>query len=272
MQREDGHFHNFLGFDRRFKDEVGTEDCIGHTLWACGYTLRFDAPKQMKAVAKEIFDRGLPHSHSFKSPRAKAFTIIGLHHYLERFRDNQNALKSIRRLGESLLDQYSDEADDCWHWFEEIIAYANARLPQGLFAAYESTKEPSYLQVALSSLDFLIDVQMIDDIFVPVGSNGWYLKNGEKALFDQQPIEASCMVDAVSKAFNLSGDEKYRRISRLVFEWYHGRNIKNVNLLNHDKYTCFDGITPEGLNQNQGAESTIAYYLAYLRMKEENLM
>lgn len=271
MQREDGRFHNFLGFDRRFKDEVGTEDCMGHALWSCGYTLSFDAPKQMKAVAKEIFDRGLPHSHSFTSPRAKAFTILGLHHYHETFPDDQNALKSIKRFARSLVDQYRDESDDDWRWFESGITYANSRLPQGLFAAYESTKEPSYLQVALSSLDFLIEVQMVDDIFVPVGSKGWYLKNGEKALFDQQPIEASCMVDAATKAFNITGDEKYRRIAKLVFEWYHGRNIKGVDIYNEETNTCFDGITSEGLNRNQGGESTISYYLAYLILKEKNL-
>jgi hypothetical protein len=271
MQREDGRFHNFLGFDRRFKDEAGTEDCMGHVLWACGCTLSFDAPKQMKAVAKEIFDRGLPHSYSFTSPRAKALTILGLHHYLEALQDDQNALKNIRRFERSLLDQYRGEADDDWRWFESCVTYANPRLPQGLLAAYESTKDPSYLQVALSSLDFLIEVQMIDDVFVPVGSNGWYLKNGEKALFDQQPIEASCMIDAVTKAFNTTGDEKYRRTAKLVFEWYHGRNVKKVNLFNYETNTCFDGITSEGLNQNQGAESTISYYLAYLRLEEENL-
>jgi hypothetical protein len=171
----------------------------------------------------------------------------------------------------SLVDQYGNEVDDDWRWFESCITYANPRLPQGLFAAYESTGEPSYLQVALSSLDFLIEVQIINDVFVPVGSWGWYLKNGEKALFDQQPIEASCMVEAVTKAYNITGDENYHRIAKLVFEWYHGRNIKKVEIYNDETKTCYDGITSQGLNQNQGAESTISYYLAYLILKEENI-
>jgi len=272
MQRKDGSFHNLLGFDRRFKDEVGSEDCMGHALWACGYALNSDAPKQMKAVSKEIFDRGLPQSYSFTSLRAKAFIILGLHYYHETFPDDQNVLNSINRFAGSLVDQYRNEADDDWRWFESCITYANPRLPQGLFAAYESTKEPSYLQVALSSLNFLIEVQVVEDVFVPIGSNGWYPKNGKKALFDQQPIEASCMVDAVSKAYNITGDENYRRIAKLAFEWYHGRNIKRVGVYNEETNTCFDGITSEGLNRNQGAESTLSYYLAYLKLKGKKLV
>jgi hypothetical protein len=264
MQREDGRLHNYLGFDRIFKDEVGTEDSMGHALWACGYVLSSQASKQQKAVAKEIFDRGLPQSYRFTSPRAKAFTILGIHYYHKAFHKDQNLPEKMHRLAKNLVDQYRKEADDDWRWFESRITYANPRLPQGLFAAYETTQESTYLQVALTSLDFLIEVQMMDDIFVPVGSKGWYLKNGEKALFDQQPIEASCMIDAVTKAFNLTGDEKYRRTAKLVFEWYHGKNIKKVNLFNKEKNTCFDGITSKGLNQNQGSESTISYYLAYL--------
>jgi hypothetical protein len=226
----------------------------------------------MKAVAKEIFDRGLPHSFSFASPRAKAFTILGLHHYHETFPDDENALKSIKIFAKSLVEQYRNESDDDWRWFESCITYANPRIPQSLFAAYESTRELSYLRVALSSLEFLIEVQMCNDVFVPVGSKGWYLKNSEKALFDQQPIEASCMVDAVTKAFKITNNWSYHKIAKLVFEWYLGRNIKKVELLNRETNTCFDGITSEGLNKNQGAESTISYYLAYLTLKKESIL
>jgi hypothetical protein len=225
----------------------------------------------MKAIAKEIFDRGLPHSYNFTSPRAKASTVLGLHHYNETFPEDQNAVKSIKIFAGSLVDQYRVEADGDWRWFESFLTYANPRLPQGLLAAYKITQEPSYLQVALSSLDFLIEEQMIDDMFVPVGSKGWYSKNGEKTLYDQQPIEASCMVEALTKAFNITRDKKYRRTAKLVFKWYHGRNTKKVDIYRKETNTCFDGITSKGLNKNTGAESTISYYLAYLTLKEKHL-
>jgi len=271
MQRSDGRFHNLLGFDRRFQDEVGSEDCTGRALWAGGYTLSSDAPEDMKRVAKEILDRGLPPAHGFTSPRAKAFTILGLRRYHGAFPRDRNILDNMGRFADGLMDQYRIEAADDWRWFESYLTYSNPRLSQGLLAAYESTGEPAYLQVALSSLDFLIEIQIVGDMFTPVGNRGWFNRYGERALYDQQPIEASCMVEAALMALNSTGDERYRRAAQIAFEWYHGRNAQRVELYNEETGTCYDGITPEGLNQNQGAEATLSYYLAFLKMKEESL-
>jgi len=272
MQRPDGRFHNLLGFDRRFRDDVGSEDCMGRALWASGYTLSSDAPEDMKHVAKEIFDRGLPSSRSFTSPRAEAFTILGLHHYHKAFPDDQNIQENMGMFAERLTDRYPSEAVDDWRWFESYLTYANPRLPQALFAAHESTKEPTYLQVAKSSLDFLIEVHIAGDMFIPIGTKGWFRKNGGRALYDQQPIEASCMVEAALMALNSTGDENYLKTAQIAFEWYHGRNTRDVMIYNQKTGTCHDGITSEGLNQNQGAEATLSYYLAYLRLKEKDLV
>lgn len=271
MQRSDGLFNNFLGFDRTFKDDVGSEDCIGRAIWASGYTLNSDASSEMKFVAKEVIDRGLPSAHNFTSPRAHAFTILGLHHYYEAFPDDQNILDNIEISANKLIEQYRLEAEEDWRWFEPYLTYANPRLPQALFAAYKSTKEPIYLKVAQSSMDFLIETQIVGDIFVPIGTQGWYRKNRIRALYDQQPIEASCMVEAALTALNSSSNENFKKTAQTAFEWYHGRNTQEVTLYNQETCTCFDGITPEGLNQNQGAEATLSYYLAYLKLKEKSL-
>jgi hypothetical protein len=271
MQRSDGHFHNLLGFDRRFQDEVASEDCTGRALWASGYTLSSDAPEDIKRVAKEILDRGLPSAHGFTSPRGKAFAILGLRHYHEAFPHDRNILDNLGRYADGLMDQYRIEAADDWRWFESYLTYSNPRLSQGLLAAYESTREPAYLQVALSSLDFLIGIQIVGDMFTPIGNRGWFNRYGERALYDQQPIEASCMTEAALLALNSTGDERYRRVAQIAFEWYHGRNAQQVSLYNEETGTCYDGLTPEGLNQNQGAEATLSYYLAFLKMKEESL-
>ena len=271
MQREDGRFHNLLGFDRRFRDDVSSEDCMGRALWASGYTMHTHAPEETRRVAKEIFDRGLPSAYGFTSPRAKAFTILGLHHYQKAFPEDHNIQDNIRNLARGLADQYREEADDDWRWFEPYLTYANPRLPQALFAAYESTKEPAYLQLAKSSLDFLVEVQVVGDMFVPIGTEGWFKKNGRRALYDQQPIEASCMVEAALLALKLTGDEGYRKTAQIAFEWYHGRNTRDVVVYNLDTGTCYDGITPKGLNLNQGAEATVSYYIAYLKLRENDL-
>jgi hypothetical protein len=271
MQREDGRFHNFIGFDRRFRDDVGSEDCLGHVLWACGYALTPDAPEETRLVAKEIFDRCLPHSRQFTSPRAKAFTILGLHHYQRAFPEDRNPSTYLLKLSGELMNQYGVETDDEWQWFESYLTYANARLPQALLAAYLSTGEPSCLKVALDSLDFLVETQFANGVFIPIGTEGWYVKGGERAIYDQQPIEASCMVEAAVLSYVITGVDEYLETAKAAFEWYHGRNTKNVVLINSKTGTCYDGITSDGLNRNQGAESTLSYYLAHLTLLENDL-
>ena len=268
MQKKDGRFHNYLGYDRIYKDDVGSEDSIGHALWACGYTVNTYAPIGMKSVAKEIFDRGLPSVNHFTSPRAMALTILGLSHYHQEYPNDQNVLNITTKFGKYLVNLYKKESDDGWRWFEPHLTYANARLPQALFTAYEVDKDSTLLKIARNSLDFLIEVQIVNNIFVPIGSNGWYFKNGERAIFDQQPIEASCMIEALIKAFVVTGSKKYRDTALTVMEWYHGKNVKGIDVFKEETATCFDGITPEGVNQNQGAESTISYYLAHLVLRE----
>ena len=271
MQREDGRFHNLMGFDRGFRDDVGSEDCMGHALWACGYALIADVPEEMRLVAKEIFDRCLPHSGKFASPRAKALTILGLHHYQRAFPEDRNLSTRILELSDELVTQYGVEADGEWRWFESYLTYANARLPQALLAAYLSTGEPSCLKIALDSLDFLVETHIADGVFIPIGTEGWYVKGGERADYDQQPIEASCMVEAAMAAYVVTGENEYLEIAKTAFEWFHGGNTRNVVLINGVTGACYDGITPEGLNRNQGAEATLSYYLAYLTLLENSL-
>lgn len=271
-QTPEGRFHNLLGFDRRFKDEVGSEDCVGRALWATGFTVGSEVPEDMRNAAKDIFDRGLPAAHGFTSPRALAFTILGLCRYQQAQPDDGNVKENTTSLARRLMGQFEAESAGEWHWFESYLTYSNPRLPQALFAAHESAGDEEYLRVAKSSLDFLIETQMLDGVFVPVGTKGWCTRDGARAMYDQQPIEASCMVEASLAALDSTGDGGYRDAALRAFGWYHGGNTLGVELYNGETGTCYDGITPEGLNQNQGAESTLSYYLAYLSLKDKNLV
>lgn len=170
------------------------------------------------------------------------------------------------------MAQYRVEADDGWRWLESYLTYANARLPQALLAAYDSTGDPMCLRVALDSLDFLVETQMVNGIFTPIGTEGWFIKGGERSFYDQQPIEASCMVEATVAAYALSGEDTYLKTAKTAFDWFSGKNTKSVVLYNGTTGMCYDGITPEGLNLNQGAEATLAYYLAYLKLTTPNLI
>jgi hypothetical protein len=272
MQKEDGRFHNILGFDRSFKDITGSEDCMGHALWACGYTLCSKSPVEMKQAAKEVFDLGLPVTRLFTSPRAKAFAVLGLCHYSQAFPKDQNLLNSIRELTNKLKSHFNDEADEGWQWFEAYLTYANARIPQSLFQAYNTINDSECLQIAISSLDFLIKTQIIGHVFIPIGTNGWFLKNNKRAIYDQQPIEASCMVDAAVEAYKATKKQNYKEVAKTAFDWYNGNNSNKIKLINGDTHICYDGLTPVGLNKNQGAESTLSYYLAYLTLLENKMI
>jgi len=194
-------------------------------------------------------------------------TLLGLHHYNRAFPNDETILGKIKAFATDLVNNYRSEASDDWRWYEPYLTYANPRLPQSLYASYLSIKEPEYLQIANNSLDFIIQIQIIDGLFIPIGTERWYKKNEVRAIYDQQPIEASCIVEAAAEAFKITGEEKYLDAAQTAFEWFHGKNTQNVTLYNAKKDTCHDGVTPNGLNQNQGAESTLSYYMAYLTLR-----
>jgi uncharacterized protein YyaL (SSP411 family) len=267
MQRADGRLHNLLSYDRKFVDDTSSEDPMGRTIWACGKCLSSKLPTEKKLLSKEIFDKASGWTSTFKAPRAKAFSILGLFHYQRAYPQDQNSLQNMKALGNNLLEYYAHECSTGWNWFEPYLTYANGRLPQALFLVYSCTKEEKYLKVAKQSLDFLLKVQTINDVFVPIGNQGWYMKNGERAIYDQQSIEAACMVDAALAAFKSTNEEKYRKAAYDIFEWFLGRNIARVMVYNPETSGCYDGITPLGLNLNEGAEATVTYLIARLELE-----
>ena len=267
MQRPDGRMHNLLSYHRRFEDEVGSEDCMGRALWACGRTMSSNLHTEKKLISKEIFDKVFPWVPDFKSLRSKAFAILGLCHYYKAYPQDQNVILNMKALADQLLNNYKLESSSDWRWFEPYLTYVNGRLPQALFEAYENTHNERYLQTAKAALDFLLKVQMTDDVFVPIGNKGWYKRGEKRATYDQQSIEASCMVEAATAAFRATGDEKYRRTAHTIFNWFLGRNLQHVTVYNPKTGGCHDGITPKGLNLNQGAEATVSYLLARLELE-----
>ena len=149
MQRSDGKMHNYLSYDRKLMDEIGSEDCMGRTIWACGYCLDSRLPEETKLLSKDVFDKVFSWASSFKSPRAKAFSIMGLFHYMKAYPEDQNVKLNINVLADQLTRQFELESSKGWDWFESYLTYSNARLPHSLFLAYEATGENRYLQVCL---------------------------------------------------------------------------------------------------------------------------
>ena len=267
MQKTDGNFHNYLGYERVFLDVDGSEDCIGRTLWSCGSTINSALPKDMRMVAKDIFDRGLPWVWKTTSLRFSAFTIMGLSQYFQAIPDS-DLTANTAKLADNLVQHYQDEVKGDWHWFEPHLTYDNARLSQALFIAYRMVGNQKYLDVAKESMDFLLETQMVDDVFVPIGNDGWYKHGGKRAFYDQQPLEAAAMVEAAVDAYYATEDKRYVQVANTAFGWFLGRNSGKLMVYNPETTGCFDGIHADRVNMNQGAESSISYLLARLRLEE----
>lgn len=262
MQSQNGMFHNFMDFSQRITDEPTAGDHLGRAVWAAGALINSNLPRGMKASARLIFDRALPWAREATSPRTKAYACLGIAERLHTDAEDRNLTANLKELAGNLLELYNGNRSSGWDWFEDILSYDNARISQALFATYQLLGDMKHLEAARESLEFLQRITTIDDIHVPIGSNGWYRKGGERALYDQQPIDAGAMVETLALACKINRSSVNERGLRRALGWFFGLNTKSVNVYESTSGACCDGITPNGLNENQGAESTVAFLLA----------
>lgn len=262
MQAEDGKFHNLMDFSQRYADDPTVGDHLGRAIWAAGTVIKSDLPDGMKASARSIFDRALPWAKESISPRTKAYACLGVCERFQAETRDPNLKANIEALANSLVDSFKAKSTADWKWFENVLSYDNARLPQALFFAYRSSRNDDYIKVAEEAFRFLRDETMINGKFVPVGNYGWHVKGGERALYDQQPLEAGTMVEAAALAYKDTRADIYESTLRQALGWFFGLNTKSVKVYDEATGACHDGIMETGLNENQGAESTISFLLA----------
>lgn len=267
MQKPEGAFHNYLSYERGFLDVDGSEDSLGRALWSCGCVVNSSLNKYQRMVAKDIFDKGLPWVYKSVNLRFYASTIFGLFQYYQAC-PHSDVKVNIEKIADMLTQQYDDQAKENWRWFEFTLTYDNARLPQALFEAYMAVGKQKYLDVAKESLDFLVKTQVINGVFMPIGNDGWYKKGGKRPFYDQQPLEAAALVDAAIDGFYATNDKNYLPLADTGFEWFLGKNSRNVVMYCMETAGCFDGLNIDRVNMNQGAESSISYLLARLKMEE----
>lgn len=265
-QKENGDFTNIF-FNKNEKSEVHSEDAFGRAVWALGYTVYKSKNKKLSEKAEDLFDKAFPNILKLKSPRAKAFAILGLCYHYERF-GRRRDLEVIKKLSNYIVKLYENHSSNEWQWFEKHLTYANAKFPEALFFAYKATKDEKYLAVAEATLHFLSDILFVEDELHPIGQNGWFNKNGERAYFDQQPIDAASMVRAYLAAFIATEDKHYNEKAVLAFNWFLGKNHLKQMLYDEATGGCFDGLGKHSLNLNQGAESTISYLMSRLMLEE----
>ena len=271
---ETGRFRNFMDFQRNWLEKSGSDDSHGRTLWALGTVLGRSNTPALQSMAGWVFEQALPVILKTTSPRAWAFALIGIHEYLRRFEGDRGANQVRDELAGRLLTLYENSRSDEWCWYEAGLTYCNAVLPQALLMSGQWIPNNAMTEAGLESLHWLADLQRADAAgghFVPIGSNGFYQRGSERARFDQQPVEAQTMASACLEAHRSTGDESWRKEARRAFEWFLGRNDLNLPVYDPTTGGCRDGLHPDRPNENQGAESTLAFLqtLLELRLAEE---
>lgn len=264
-----GRFRNFLSYERQWLEAVGSEDSHGRALWGLGTVLGRSTSADLRGAAGRLFESALPAVTGFKSPRAMAFSALGLHEYLSGFPGDRASMQTMDELSHRLLDIYSSNHTPGWHWFEDVLAYSNARLPQALIACALRTSDKVMLAAGLESLDWVVTMQRCETKghFVPIGSQGFHRKGGDRARFDQQPVEAGATVSACLQAFRATTDSRWLKDAWSAFNWFLGDNDLQIVLYDSSTGGCRDGLHPDRVNENQGAESTLSFLMALLEMR-----
>ncbi len=267
FNNENGRFRNFMTFDRKWTEDYGSEDSQGRAIWGLGVTVALSKAEGQVRLAMNLFKRALLVLNDFESPRAWAFSLIGIHAYLVRFSGDSDARRIRKVLALKLFDLYAKNASPDWPWIEDIVAYSSGRIPQALLLSGQWLHRGDVIEAGLNSLEWLVKIQTDPaGHFAPIGNDGWYVKNGKRAKLDQQPVEAHSMIDACVEAYNVTGDKKWIEEARRCFDWFLGSNDLNVLIYDYATGGCHDGLTAEGANLNQGAESTLAWLLSLLKM------
>jgi glycosyltransferase involved in cell wall biosynthesis len=263
-----GRFRNFMTYERKWLEAVGSEDSHGRALWALGITAGWGRSSGQVALATELFNNALGALETFSDSRAIAFPVLGIQAYLRRNGDDQRVWELLQSLGDRISSRFKEYATDDWNWHEETLTYDNGRLPQALMACGRATRNDDMVSLGIDVLKWLGHVQCnpADGGFAPVGNQGWFRKSGSKAQFDQQPLEAAAMIDACIEAYQCTRDEEWVRLASTCFDWYLGKNDRQAKLYDHASGGCRDGLEKDGVNENQGAESTLSYILSLLAL------
>ncbi|MGD8241763.1 MAG: glycosyltransferase family 4 protein [Desulfobacterales bacterium] len=265
---KNGRFRNFMTYSRQWMEEIGSEDAHGRALWCLGKAVSFlDNPGHL-AMSTTLFNQALPAAEHFHSPRAVAFCLVGIHAYLKKFSGDSDVRRIRTVLADRIFDQFKSHATDDWPWLENTLNYANGKLPHALLLSGQRMQRRDMIDMGLKALEWLFAIQTEDKHFVPIGSNGWYAHGGPRARFDQQPVEANAMVEACVEAFNLTRDHAWIENAAMCFNWFLGQNDLNMPLYDAKTGGCRDGLMADGINQNQGAESSLAWLLSLMALQK----
>ncbi len=260
-------FRNFMGYDRRWLEEVGSTDSQGRAIWALGLTVRLAPDDVVHDLARNLLKRALPSTEKLTALRSRAFALIGLNEYVCAAPDDDHARRIRDHHAVALYDAFCRHASDDWPWWEDTVTYDNAKLPHALLMSGSALGRADMIDAALRALRWLLQVQTAPQGHLSIiGNDGWLRRGHDKAAFDQQPLEAHAMVHGCLAAAGVTGDDTWAQHAWTCFRWFHGFNDLDQPLYHDDTGGCQDGLSPAGPNRNQGAESTLAYLLCTLEL------
>lgn len=268
FNKETKHFRNFMSYDRRWIEDVGSDDCQGRSIWALGTCAGRSKASNFHMWGAQLFNQVIPLAEEFTSPRAWAFSLLGINEYFKRMSGDSIANQIRETLTNRLTNLFDSVADEEWFWLEEILSYDNAVIPRALIVSGKWTGNEKAFDIGIKSLRWLLKTQTSESgYFRPIGSNGFYLKSGNRAKFDQQPIEAYSMLSACLEASRATDDRIWQESARMIFEWFLGINDLGIPLYNTQTGGCHDALHVDRINQNQGGESTLAFLLSLVEMQ-----
>jgi hypothetical protein len=262
-------FRNFMGYNRQWLEESGSEDSHGRALWALGECARSDAVPSRRKWAAALFKTALPVLETFSSPRAWVFALLGLDAYCAVETSDANAGGMRKLLADRLMALFLANQHKDWVWFEDVLAYDNARFSQALIQTGIATRTPAYVETGLQSLRWLMSIQTTSSgCFRPVGSASFGKIRQMPNAFDQQPVEAWATISACIAAYGVSNGEEWSLEARRAFDWFLGKNDLQTALVDPATGSCSDGLHPDRANENKGAESVLSYLLSLVELRQ----
>ena len=272
-RRDDGRFHNLMGPDGSFTDEVGSPDSLGRLMWACGIAASSAPLAPWRERSQNLLLGALDQAESLNPLHPMAYSMLGLAAAIAPaatspiapvdtawLRKDAGRMRGLLECqSKRLADMLEANAQPQWDWFEPFMTWGNGRMPEALLRASAALENPDLRAAGLRTLDFLASVTHEKDTFIPIGNKGWYERGADRAIYDQQPIEACAMVDAWLAAAKLTGQVKYKSKALEAFSWFIGLNTDRLAVVEIESGGCRDGLEPGRLNTNMGAESTLSY-------------
>lgn len=273
-QMPNGSFINYIGHKEKIPTEQNTnedlEDAEARALWALSELMINPLlPTEISNKAEKMFLKKYKTMSKFTHLRAQAFAIKAFALLVPHLpADTESLQRDITSYADNLMGALQKIVYKPWHWFENHLSYNNGILSEGLILAGTSINNNKYVDMGISTLQFLITNTFVNDVYVPIGQSEWYKNRAKRSMFDQQPEDPASMISALACAYKNTQNEEYKRLADICFNWFLGRNNLNRPLYDKETGGCYDGLRPDSVNQNQGAESLVSYLMSNLLMRE----